>query len=596
MSFRLSAREFRDWCLPAVIVAVVYYLAALLGLKLQIPGTNSSPVWPPSGIGFAAVMLWGYRVWPGIALGAFLANLHTLPPTTAGLATSVGICVGNTLEHVIGVWLLRGMIAAKNPFERAGDVFRFAGVAAVCCAIASTNGTANLWLWLWNQTPPEGVKLSNVWLTWWLGDTAGILILAPVIHSWVRSEWRGWWRSQGLEAVAVLSGLVTFAYVLFGGFFSLAAPVTFLILPGLLWIAFRFGQRESSTAAALVSGIAIWQTIHETGPFALRDPMTQLLLLNESLLPLQVFVCTVAVTAVTLAAAVAERNRSEDGLRALNLTLEQRVAERTAELARSNQELDDFAYIASHDLKEPLRGIANYSNFVIEDYGDKLGEDGQSKLQTVRQLAQKMDTLISSLLHYSRLGRTELAIQDTDLQAVLTDVLESLQVRLRELNVEVRVPQPLPTLRCDRVRVGEVFRNLITNAMKYNDKPRKWIEIGWRCETIRPAGPAPLSPPGREPGDTTEPATVTLSGASRAAAEQACGIFFVQDNGIGIAPEHREAIFRIFKRLHGRDKFGGGTGAGLTIVKKIVERHGGRIWLESTVGEGATFSFTLQPE
>src|SRR5712691_11510720 len=207
MTFRLSAREVQSWCLPAVIVAVVYYLAARVGLLLELPGTNSSPVWPPSGIGFAAVMLWGYRVWPGIAVGAFLANLHTLLDPDARMVTSIGICVGNTLEHVIGVFLLRRWIGAGSPFERASDVFRFAGVAAVCCAIASTNGTGQLWLWLWKMRPPEGVKLSNVWLTWWLGDTAGILILAPVIHSWVRSEWRELSRVRAIEAASVLSVL-----------------------------------------------------------------------------------------------------------------------------------------------------------------------------------------------------------------------------------------------------------------------------------------------------------------------------------------------------------------------------------------------------
>jgi two-component system sensor kinase FixL len=234
------------------------------------------------------------------------------------------------------------------------------------------------------------------------------------------------------------------------------------------------------------------------------------------------------------------------------------LQERNAELTRSNQELDDFAYIASHDLKEPLRGIHNYSTFLVEDYQSKLDEEGVAKLQTLKRLTQRMETLLDSLLEFSRVGRVDLAVGEADLNQVLEEVRESLAISLQEHSVELRIPRRLPVVKCDRVRVAEVFRNLIVNAIKYNDKPEKWIEIGFEAGT------------------------------------SACGpIFYVRDNGIGIAKKHGDAIFRIFKRLHGRDKFGGGTGVGLTIVKKIVERHNGRIWIESVPGEGTTFFFAL---
>ncbi len=246
--------------------------------------------------------------------------------------------------------------------------------------------------------------------------------------------------------------------------------------------------------------------------------------------------------------------------------LEQRVAERTRELAQrneelhqSNKELDDFAYIASHDLKEPLRGIHNFSNFLIEDYADKLDAEGRSKLATLMRLTRRMEDLIDSLLHFSRLGRVDLAMERVDLNEIVAEVVDSLGITLKEEGVEIRIPSPLPKVRADRVRVGEIFSNLIVNAMKYNDKPQKRIEIG-------------ATENGRAP------------------------VFYVRDNGIGIPDKHHGAVFRIFKRLHGRDQFGGGTGAGLTIVKKIVERHRGRIWLESSPGEGTTFYFTLQEE
>lgn len=246
------------------------------------------------------------------------------------------------------------------------------------------------------------------------------------------------------------------------------------------------------------------------------------------------------------------------------------IQARNAELLRSNQELDDFAYIASHDLKEPLRGIHNYASFLMEDYGAKLDEEGHSKLETLKRLTQRMDALIDSLLDTSRVGRLEFAIKETNLNDLVAEVLDSLRIGLQERGIEVRIPTPLPTLRCDRVRIGEVFRNLIANAMKYNDKPQKWIEIGSTTER--------LSEEGRLPARNFAGSSVRL---------------YVKDNGIGIRDKHFASIFRIFKRLHGRDEFGGGTGAGLTIVKKIVERHGGNIWVESKFGEGTTFHFTI---
>lgn len=238
-----------------------------------------------------------------------------------------------------------------------------------------------------------------------------------------------------------------------------------------------------------------------------------------------------------------------------------------ADLQRSNSELDAFAYIASHDLKEPLRGIHNYSSFLIEDYGEQLDAEGQHKLETLMRLTQRMEDLISSLLHYSRLGRADLAIYDTDLSAVLAEVLGVIQMSQPE-SVEFRIPRSLPTLACDRIRVTEVFTNLISNAIKYNNKPHKWIEIGY----ITPDEDRSILP---ETLDTDQM------------------VLYVRDNGIGIRERQLENVFKIFKRLHAPNRYGGGTGAGLTIVKKIVERHGGRIAIQSVPREGSTFYFYL---
>jgi len=236
------------------------------------------------------------------------------------------------------------------------------------------------------------------------------------------------------------------------------------------------------------------------------------------------------------------------------------------ELTRSNQELDDFAYIASHDLKEPLRGIHNYATFLMEDYGDKVDAEGKEKLDTLRRLTQRMDGLLDALLEFSRVGRGEFVAKDISMVEVLDEVLESIGITIRERNVEIRVPRTLPYVRGDRVLLGEVLRNLITNSMKYNDKPVKWIEIGYFS-----------------PGDVGWPTVFEPRGSA----------IYVRDNGIGIANKHHETVFRMFKRLHAREAFGGGTGVGLTIVKKIVERHAGKIWIDSTPDVGTTFVFSL---
>ena len=249
------------------------------------------------------------------------------------------------------------------------------------------------------------------------------------------------------------------------------------------------------------------------------------------------------------------------------------LAQVNQELSRSNTELDSFAYIASHDLKEPLRGIYNYSSFLIEDYGEILGDDGADKLNTLMRLTHRMEDLINSLLHYSRLGRAELQVKSIDLNNLLEGVLDVIKASARDTEVHFKIHRPLPTIKCDRTQVNELFTNLISNGIKYNKQNKKIIEIGY----LDGDSQIELEKGVTDVGDTKEKT-----------------IFYVRDNGIGIREKHAESIFRIFKRLHSQRKYGGGTGAGLTIAKKIVERHGGEIWVESVYTKGSVFYFTLQ--
>ncbi|MGB3512663.1 MAG: ATP-binding protein [Microcoleaceae cyanobacterium] len=233
------------------------------------------------------------------------------------------------------------------------------------------------------------------------------------------------------------------------------------------------------------------------------------------------------------------------------------LAEINLELEESNSDLDSFTYIASHDLKEPLRGIHNYSTFLMEDYGEILDQDGRDKLETLMRLTQRMEDLINALLFFSRLGRQELNKSAINLNQLIENVTEVVRMSKPDESIEIQVMQNLPVIYGDKTLMQEVFSNLIHNAVKYNTKAEKIVEIGYN--------------------KTDESATV----------------IYIKDNGIGIREKHLETIFKLFKRLHGKNKFGGGTGVGLTIVKKITERHGGKIWVESTYGEGTTFYFKL---
>ncbi|HZH03502.1 MAG TPA: ATP-binding protein, partial [Myxococcaceae bacterium] len=226
------------------------------------------------------------------------------------------------------------------------------------------------------------------------------------------------------------------------------------------------------------------------------------------------------------------------------------------QLERSNEELDAFSYTVSHDLKEPLRGIGQYVEFLREDHADAVGPAGREKLEALGWLSQRMSDLLDGLFELSRVGRVDLAREEISLQELVDDVLRTLVGRLRENGTEVRIPRPLPTVWCDRVRVRQVFANLISNASKYNDKVERWVEVGFQ-EGSRPT------------------------------------IYYVRDNGIGIPERFHKAVFDMFRRLHPHDRYGGGTGAGLAIARRVVERHGGRLWLESKAGVGTTFFFTL---
>ncbi|MBW4582429.1 MAG: PAS domain S-box protein [Tildeniella nuda ZEHNDER 1965/U140] len=306
---------------------------------------------------------------------------------------------------------------------------------------------------------------------------------------------------------------------------------------------------------------------------------------------------------------ISDRKRAELALQQAKDGLEIQVQERTAalkqsndDLRRSNQELEQFAYVASHDLQEPLRAIMGYTQLLTQDYRDRLDETAQGYGGYIVEGAQRMQQLIQDLLHYSRAGTRDLEFAPTDCNAVLEQVLRVLQVAIAERNASITY-DPLPTVIADQSQLAQLFQNLIGNAIKFchDETPSVHISArqaegkGAEGKGQRSAVSGQRSAVSSQNQFNTPPLPSSASPhppSSSPLTPHPAWLFSVRDNGIGIKPRYLERIFEIFKRLHTRTEFPG-TGIGLAICKKIVDRHDGHIWAESEPGKGTTFYFTI---
>lgn len=547
LQFRITTQDFAR----VLLIAAVYYLAARLGLLLAFENSNATPVWAPSGIAFATILIFGARVWPGIWLGAFIANWAAFHgnealATPLDVVASAFIAAGNTLEGLAGFYLLKRFCKHSNAFETIRDSFYFLFCTLVMCLVSSVVGTATL--------VAVGVItwqiISTVWFTWWLGDTAGILIVTPcLVTGWLNArsviQPRSW-----IELLILFGSIVVIGQSLFGGWFATntITSLPYLVAPLLLWAAFRFGPRESAFAVVVVSGLAIYGTVNGTGSFVRNE-------LNESLLLLQVFVCVIAVMNIALAAAVAERRASLQAMLANNETLRQQSTELkqvNMSLQRTNRELDEFAYVISHDLKAPLRGVASLASWLEQDYRDVLQEEGREQLRLLLARVKRMDNLINGVLEYAVIGKAEVRLVTCDTEKLVRDVIDSLQP---PPGMCVQIEGTLPKVQYDQTHLMQVFQNLIGNAIKH-----------YGCAT----------------------GNIWVSCREMESAFEFC----VRDAGVGIAPEHHERIFKVFQTLTPRDEKES-TGIGLSLVKKVIESYGGKIFLVSTSGQGCAFRFTI---
>lgn len=257
---------------------------------------------------------------------------------------------------------------------------------------------------------------------------------------------------------------------------------------------------------------------------------------------------------------IIERKRVELELCQYKEHLEEIVQTRTiqlesanAQLRSANQELNDFAYVVSHDLKAPLRGITSLSEWLLADYGEKFDSEGKKMVNLMISRVQRLHQLIDDILKYSRVGRAKVEKKDVNLNKVVSELIEVLNI---PENIKVEIPNQLPTIKCDKTRIEQLFQNLISNAIKFIDKPEGLIKISCVDE-----------------GEYYK--------------------FSVADNGIGIESQHFEKIFQLFQKLTSLQD-SDSTGVGLALVRKIVELHDGKVWVESEIGVGSNFIFTIK--
>jgi PAS domain S-box-containing protein len=312
-----------------VVLAALYYGLARLALAAAIPPGYATPIWPSSGIALAGLLVLGRRAWPGVWIGSFLANL----PVDTSLFAAATIATGSALQAIVTAALVRRQIGVPYRFMQVQQVVKLVALTALGAAIAPTIALLPLSL----GGPASGRELFWNWWTWWQGDMSGILIVTPLVLSWVAPDTVAWTPRRAIEGLVFWLLLLLAAHVVFSGGYGVASPysTTFIIVPFVVWAAFRFGQRGVTTATAAICGIALWYTLMmESGPFSI-DPV------HESLLLLLTFISTLVVTGLVLCAVLNQLDVAMAELRGRQAELESRVSKRTEDLEEANRLLKE---------------------------------------------------------------------------------------------------------------------------------------------------------------------------------------------------------------------------------------------------------------
>lgn len=559
-SFRLDPKIL----IASLIVVTLNFSLGQISIFLSFQN-GVSAIWPVAGLSLASLLLLGPRILPACILGEFLVNVTSAYPQD--FLTSGLIALGDGADSLAASFLINHFVKHRNLLDRSQDVFRFLLLQIPTPLISSTLAATVLCvrgISPWSAYP-------EVWRSWFTGIIAGTLIVTPAILAWAqKSKQSEKLRPQQIAEFAILLLLLV---VISRIAFWQKYPIEYMMIPLLIWSAFRFGSRQSTLLVVIVSAIAIFGTSRGLGSFVRPS-------LNESLFLLQFFIGVVAVTTFVLSAVINENRQAEARLKKLNNELEHRVEERTAQLQEAKQAADnanqsksDFLANMSHELRTPLNGILGYAQ--IMNRSQFWGEKERNGISIIHQCGSHLLTLINDILDLSKIeaGKLDLHSKAFYFPSFLQSIVEIVRIRTEEKQIDlIYLPDAeLPEgIEADEKRLRQVLINLLGNAVKFTDKGSVTFRVEMSDRFVV--------------GTSVLPSSVKSSVKIR---------FQIEDTGVGMTPDSLSKIFTPFEQVGDTSRKTEGTGLGLAINTRIVNLMSSKIEVASDFGSGSTFAFTV---
>ncbi|UII23115.1 MASE1 domain-containing protein [Fulvivirga ligni] len=567
-TLKILARVKNSDDLKIVAVSIFYFLSAQFGLLLSFSESKIIALWPPAGLALALLILFKHKTWPAITIGSLIAYAMVFlfqgtPFSFSVVMALVITSIGNTCEALFGYYLISKFIRVRNPFYKTGHVFIFLFVTLCMCIIGS--GIGSLGMWANNLLELE--DFTSYFSSWWLSNVISVLIITPFIISWtapfkLEISW-----SRTLEAVIFVGMLTVILLTMEYSDFSetIEKSLPFLVMPFLLWLAFRFNLQTTMSGILIVSFIAIYFTINKLGPFSLTTEY-------DSRSILQIFTGVVSISTLILYATVRERAVAQEEIKVFNEKLEQKVRERTEELheeirmrkkseetikisnsklRKANIELDNFVYSVSHDLRAPIASVLGIVNLATKENDIEMM---QKYLSMIADSAERQDNFIQDILDLSRNSRLDVGRDQINFDNLITEIFDQLKYSAVDKNVikEINISQTHSFI-SDKKRIKVIFNNIISNSIRYSREDNPMIKIDVEIDE----------------------ATAKIQ---------------VHDNGQGIPKRHMKKIFDMFYRATDDNA---GSGLGLYIVKETIEKLRGNVNISSLENEGTTVNLEI---